>query len=276
MTLGLSLPPSLATSLELCVSHFRPPISSLETTSIFTSRRLSFKDSKQVKSWISLSAPQTRVLPKYRRLKFIESIARDHNIVRVSFHISSFCRVLYDYDCFSHWLICPSIQLVKPTRTSGYDAVCLFKQHRSQFHSTWVASRYHLCSVVLLILRDRDISFYFAMNCLLKLWSFPVVRNYVHDISKMEGVYKAWATNSYSATSPSNHIRPSNLLFIMSVLEIPNRKLNTGASVPGVGIGCASNERTPEAFRATKPWILNAIQVCTYIMLWRRVLTFNI
>ncbi|KAK7692848.1 hypothetical protein QCA50_004483 [Cerrena zonata] len=46
----------------------------------------------------------------------------------------------------------------------------------------------------------------------------------------------------------------------MSVLEIPIRKLNTGASVPGIGIGCASNERTPEAFRATKPWILNAIQ----------------
>ncbi|KAK7692849.1 hypothetical protein QCA50_004484 [Cerrena zonata] len=47
---SLFLPPSLATSSELCVSLFQQPISSLETTNTSTSRKLSFKVSKQVKS----------------------------------------------------------------------------------------------------------------------------------------------------------------------------------------------------------------------------------
>ncbi|CAL1707770.1 unnamed protein product [Somion occarium] len=41
---------------------------------------------------------------------------------------------------------------------------------------------------------------------------------------------------------------------------IPIRKLNTGAVIPGIGLGCGS-DLTPEGIRETKNWVLSAIKL---------------
>ncbi|KAL0062903.1 hypothetical protein AAF712_010224 [Marasmius tenuissimus] len=42
---------------------------------------------------------------------------------------------------------------------------------------------------------------------------------------------------------------------------IPQIKLNTGAEIPGIALGCAPAPFTPDAIDASKNWMLTALKV---------------
>ena len=46
----------------------------------------------------------------------------------------------------------------------------------------------------------------------------------------------------------------------MLILTIPKRKLNTGALIPGVGLGCGP-DGLADGSLTTKPWIVIGIKV---------------
>ena len=47
---------------------------------------------------------------------------------------------------------------------------------------------------------------------------------------------------------------------VMPMLTIPKHKLNTGALIPGVGLGCGP-DGLADGLLTTKPWILTGIKV---------------